>query len=471
MPPPARAVRIGISALVAVPLLLSIGPAPLLAAVPIDGGPLAILPVAINATAGDQFDPHVDGDWASYTSDNNVRYYNFFTGADEEVPPATDAADYLSDVSNGRIAFHRDDPTGFSPELVYDISSGKPPGEVYPEDPSLQTQGAIGSDTVAFVDLVLAAEGELVVSRLGGATQRVTNDTRFDRHPAVAPSGDVVVFESCATSLGNCDVHQAAWNGSTWTASSLMDNADPEANPDTDGATVVYDAMRAGQRDICWQPVGGAGEQCLSLPGDQRNPSIASGVVLFEDVVIDGPGVNPAADLFAYQIATNRVFRITNTPVDESLNDISRLADGRYRIVWTSGTEPERDVYGATFALPAPPSPTFGGFSSPVDALPTLNSMKAGAAVPVKFSLGGDFGLSIFASGYPKSQVVTCDSTAPVDGVEVTVSAGGSSLQFDPTTGLYTYIWKTDKAWAGTCRQLVIGFADGSFARANFKFK
>jgi len=91
--------------------------------------------------------------------------------------------------------------------------------------------------------------------------------------------------------------------------------------------------------------------------------------------------------------------------------------------------------------------------------------------VPVKFSLGGDQGLGIFATGYPKSVAIDCSSIAPADSVELTVTAGGSSLTYDPLTDTYNYVWKTDRAWAGTCRQLVLTFADGSTARANFKFK
>ncbi|MGE5249082.1 MAG: PxKF domain-containing protein, partial [Bacteroidota bacterium] len=34
----------------------------------------------------------------------------------------------------------------------------------------------------------------------------------------------------------------------------------------------------------------------------------------------------------------------------------------------------------------------------------------------------------------------------------------------------YTYVWKTDKLWANSCRQLVIKLDDGSFHRANFQF-
>src|SRR5262249_49966319 len=37
----------------------------------------------------------------------------------------------------------------------------------------------------------------------------------------------------------------------------------------------------------------------------------------------------------------------------------------------------------------------FAGFFLPVDNLPTINIAKAGSAIPLKFSLGGDFGLGI----------------------------------------------------------------------------
>jgi hypothetical protein len=111
----------------------------------------------------------------------------------------------------------------------------------------------------------------------------------------------------------------------------------------------------------------------------------------------------------------------------------------------------------------------WNGFFKPVDNLPILNVAKAGSAIPVKFSLGGNQGLNIFDATYPKSQVITCDSTAPVDGIEETVTAGGSSLQYDAGANQYIYVWKTDKAWAGSCRQLVVKLVDGTFHRANFK--
>ncbi len=51
-----------------------------------------------------------------------------------------------------------------------------------------------------------------------------------------------------------------------------------------------------------------------------------------------------------------------------------------------------------------------------------------------------------------------------------TVSANTSSLSYDAATGRYLYVWKTDAAWAGTCRELNVRLADGTSHRASFRF-
>jgi hypothetical protein len=111
----------------------------------------------------------------------------------------------------------------------------------------------------------------------------------------------------------------------------------------------------------------------------------------------------------------------------------------------------------------------FTGFFSPVINPPTLNTVNAGRAVPLKFSLSGDKGLNIFAIGYPVSQQVACDSSAPLSELEGTETSGGSTLTYSPDT--YHYNWKTESSWAGTCRQLVVKLNDGSEHIALFKFK
>ena len=113
----------------------------------------------------------------------------------------------------------------------------------------------------------------------------------------------------------------------------------------------------------------------------------------------------------------------------------------------------------------------FTGFFSPIDNPPTVNEIKAGQAAPVKFSLGGNQGLNIFASGSPSSVQITCDTNLPVSAVEETETAGNSFLTYDASTDRYKYVWKTENSWKNTCRQLTITLRDGTVHVAIFKFK
>ena len=113
----------------------------------------------------------------------------------------------------------------------------------------------------------------------------------------------------------------------------------------------------------------------------------------------------------------------------------------------------------------------FTGFLAPVNNQPTVNTVNAGRAIPVKFRLGGNQGLSIFAPGYPKVQTIGCATGVPTDEVETTTTAGQSTLTYDQATDTYSYVWKTDAAWAGTCRRLILGLNDTTNHVADFKLR
>jgi hypothetical protein len=86
-------------------------------------------------------------------------------------------------------------------------------------------------------------------------------------------------------------------------------------------------------------------------------------------------------------------------------------------------------------------------------------------------SLGGPQGLTIFDAGFPKAQTIDCQSGVEVNEVTDTVTAGGSTLTYDAITDTYHYVWKTDKAWAGTCRRLALGLNDSSSHSADFHLR
>jgi hypothetical protein len=112
----------------------------------------------------------------------------------------------------------------------------------------------------------------------------------------------------------------------------------------------------------------------------------------------------------------------------------------------------------------------FTGFQQPVD-VDKLNIAKAGRAIPVTFSLGGDFGLGILEEGHPKATRISCDASAPEDAIESTATAGTSGLSYDAETGAYTYVWKTSKSWVNRCFRFELGLDDGSSHTFDVQFR
>ena len=111
----------------------------------------------------------------------------------------------------------------------------------------------------------------------------------------------------------------------------------------------------------------------------------------------------------------------------------------------------------------------YKGFLPPINNARTT-PIHPGAGVPVQFTLGGFRGLDIFAPGSPSSVGISCPLSAGSGDVVLTDTPGNSGLSYDASTDTYTYVWKTDKAWGGTCRRLVVSFGDGSVRTADFAF-
>jgi concanavalin A-like lectin/glucanase superfamily protein len=115
----------------------------------------------------------------------------------------------------------------------------------------------------------------------------------------------------------------------------------------------------------------------------------------------------------------------------------------------------------------------FSGFFQPVDnpgpSENVVNRANAGRAIPVKFTLGGNQGLAIFFDGFPKFVSSQCDASDTQVSIEATTTSP-PGLSYDPATARYTYVWKTEKAWAGRCGTFQLGLNDGSDHHALFHF-
>lgn len=128
---------------------------------------------------------------------------------------------------------------------------------------------------------------------------------------------------------------------------------------------------------------------------------------------------------------------------------------------------------GETYDFPPPVGPgyTFTGFFSPLSNPPAVNIENAGHVIPVLFSLGGPQGLDVLAPGFPKAQPMSCTDWTPLGPAVSTNAFLGVGLTYLAGPDRYAYLWKTDSAWTGTCRQLQVMLDDGSTHVANIKFK
>jgi hypothetical protein len=128
-------------------------------------------------------------------------------------------------------------------------------------------------------------------------------------------------------------------------------------------------------------------------------------------------------------------------------------------------SSPNAATATVSYTVPYP----FSGFKAPV-ANAEVNPVKAGQAVPIKFSLGGDRGLGILKPA-PTSRPVACTSGPPGALLQAFPADRNSGLQYDAASDTYTWVWKTDAAWNDTCRTLTVAFDDGTTHAALFAFK
>ena len=124
-------------------------------------------------------------------------------------------------------------------------------------------------------------------------------------------------------------------------------------------------------------------------------------------------------------------------------------------------------VAGATSSVQAW---DFVGLAQPVDAAPTLNAVKAGQSVPLKWRLLDASGAPVTNLGSASVRVaaLACAAGAAVDQVEE-VAPGASTLQ-NLGDGYYQLNWKTEKSYGGSCRTMKLDVGDGVTHDALFKF-
>jgi hypothetical protein len=152
-------------------------------------------------------------------------------------------------------------------------------------------------------------------------------------------------------------------------------------------------------------------------------------------------------------------------------------AAGSYAVVATVNDANYQGTASGTLVIAPPPPTTYisTGFTAPVDMGGVLNTANSGQMIPLKWRLLDGSGNPVTnldpASVTLAYSTYTCSAGAPVDAIE-TYATGTTMLQ-NLGNGYYQLNWKTDKAWANTCKRLTlkIGTWTGDGLAALFQFK
>lgn len=114
----------------------------------------------------------------------------------------------------------------------------------------------------------------------------------------------------------------------------------------------------------------------------------------------------------------------------------------------------------------------FTGFFLPVKNPPTLNSVKAGRTIPIKWRIADPTGWVSDPSSFVSltSSMVDCKNFSTVLSAESPEAAAWLSGPQYLRSGKWRFRWKTPKSYEGQCRQLHLNLKDGTTHSANFKF-
>jgi PKD repeat protein len=353
------------------------------------------------------------------------------------------------------------DPDGDALTYLWAFGDGKTstqmnPSHAYADDGTYTVRLTVSDGTlthyaeveVTVANVVPTATFNAPASPDQGSTWQISLTNAFDPSPADMAAGFTYRFD--------CGEGYGAWGTANSASCSTVERGGRTVHGeirDKDGGSTEYSASVAVQ---AVGPTVSAGENATKFLGGTF--WLDAGFTPVSDT--DGP--------WSYTIAWG-----DGTTTAGTTTSVSAIQAGReYTSVGAhtvTVTVTDRDDASGTGTLTVQVNYLFAGFFNPVQMGGVLNRAKAGSAVPVKFSLNGNQGMNIFETGFPRPATIPCDASAGTNPVE-TITAGGSSLNYDASTGQYTYVWKTESSWRNSCRQLVVKLKDGTEHSANFQF-
>jgi hypothetical protein len=223
------------------------------------------------------------------------------------------------------------------------------------------------------------------------------------------------------------------------------------------------DSATASVTGYCTDEAGNKGSATAEFKYDATAPTITI------TAPIDGGSYSlnePVASNYACSDITSGI-ATCNGPVDNDENfDTSAVGPNDFKVTATDkagNTNSLTHTYYVNYI--------FDGFFAPVNNPDTVNSAKAGQAIPIKWRLTDFNGDPVEVQGdwsVVANLTGTCGS-GPVDAIETYAGSSGWQYLGD---GYWQFNWKTPKYYAGLCLTMMLDLGDENPNHiAYFKFK
>ena len=280
-------------------------------------------------------------------------------------------------------------------------------------------------------------------------------------------NSEAVDINTSGQVIGMSDVAAGGRRAFIWTAGGGMQDLSiivgyplvPVAINDAGQIAGSYSAPNGESHAFLYTPGSGL-DDLGTLGGDS---SVATGLNDLGQVVGNSKTASGAwhAFLWTSEEGTEDITVVTGFTSVRKLNDQLQTLTG--------GVFPQADdPYIVTLVVQ--PAWPFSGFANPIHDSPAWNTLKAGHEATLRFGLGGDRGLAIFAPGSPSWVEIAC-ATGGTIGTPTPLSSRDVELRYQKGPDRYTLRVATSDAWSGTCRQLGLTFMDGSTHSVRFTFR